>query len=194
MTAPALRTARMDRLETLSLSVLLCFVAALQLSVAASGVLLALTLLCWGALLVLREEQLEVPAFLLAAGRLRRRHPGLHDRLGRPGRQPGRLQAAGPVPDRAAGLPAGARPSGAPVRVGHHRRRRRQRPGRAVPVRVPAFRQPRSSAARRAHALHDVLGRAHARGLRRPRRACCSAAAIASGHCWCCRPCSSRSA
>ncbi len=63
MTAPALRTARMDRLETLSLSVLLCFVAALQLSVAASGVLLALTLLCWGALLVLREEQLEVPAF-----------------------------------------------------------------------------------------------------------------------------------
>jgi O-antigen ligase len=53
----------MDRLETLSLSVLLCFVAALQLSVAASGVLLALTLLCWGALLVLREEQLEVPAF-----------------------------------------------------------------------------------------------------------------------------------
>jgi O-antigen ligase len=63
VTAPALRTARMDRLETLSLSVLLCFVAALQLSVAASGVLLALTLLCWGALLVLREEQLEVPGF-----------------------------------------------------------------------------------------------------------------------------------
>ena len=63
MTAPALRTARMDRLETLSLSVLLCFVAALQLSVAASGVLLALTLLCWTALLVMREEQLEVPSF-----------------------------------------------------------------------------------------------------------------------------------
>lgn len=63
MSAPALRTARMDRLETLSLSVLLCFVAALQLSVAASGILLALSLLSWGALLVLREERLEVPAF-----------------------------------------------------------------------------------------------------------------------------------
>ena len=64
VTAPALRTARMDRLETLSLSVLLCFVAALQLSVAASGVLLALTLLCWVALLVTREEeQFGVPRF-----------------------------------------------------------------------------------------------------------------------------------
>lgn len=61
MTAPALRTGRMDRLETLSLSVLLCFVAALQLSVAASGILLALTMLCWAALLGLRHERFEAP-------------------------------------------------------------------------------------------------------------------------------------
>ncbi len=53
----------MDRLETLALSVLLCFVAALQLSVAASGVLLALTLLCWVALIGLRHERIEVPTF-----------------------------------------------------------------------------------------------------------------------------------
>jgi len=53
----------MDRLETLSLSVLLCFVAALQLSVAASGVLLALTLLCWVALIGLRQERVAVPSF-----------------------------------------------------------------------------------------------------------------------------------
>lgn len=61
MTAPALRTGRMDRLETLSLSVLLCFVAALQLSVAASGILLALTMLCWAALFWLRHERFEAP-------------------------------------------------------------------------------------------------------------------------------------
>jgi O-antigen ligase len=61
MTAPALRNGRMDRLETLSLSVLLCFVAALQLSVAASGILLALTMLCWAALLGLRNERFEAP-------------------------------------------------------------------------------------------------------------------------------------
>lgn len=58
----------MDRLETLSLSVLLCFVAALQLSVAASGVLLALTLLCWVALIGLRQEPVEVPSFFWPLG------------------------------------------------------------------------------------------------------------------------------
>ena len=52
---------RGDRLETASLCALLGFVAALQLSIAAAGILLALTLLCWAGMVATQHERIEVP-------------------------------------------------------------------------------------------------------------------------------------
>jgi O-antigen ligase len=50
-----------QKLETLSLCALLAFVAALQVSIAAAGILLALTVACWVAFVATHHERIEVP-------------------------------------------------------------------------------------------------------------------------------------
>jgi O-antigen ligase len=50
-----------DPLETAGVAGLLGFVAALQLSIAAAGILLAFTLVCWGFFVLLHQERLAVP-------------------------------------------------------------------------------------------------------------------------------------
>jgi O-antigen ligase len=52
---------RGDRLEGASLVALACFVAALQVSIAAAGILLTVTLACWAAVIASRHERIEVP-------------------------------------------------------------------------------------------------------------------------------------
>jgi O-antigen ligase len=52
---------RGDRLEAMSLVALVCFVAALQVSIAAAGILLTVTLACWAAVVASRQERIEVP-------------------------------------------------------------------------------------------------------------------------------------
>ena len=52
-----------DRLEWTAVAGLLGFVAALQLSIAAAGICLALTLACWAGTLVLGQERWEAPRF-----------------------------------------------------------------------------------------------------------------------------------
>ena len=52
---------RADRLETAAVGALLAFVAALQLSIAAAGVLLALTFACWAGAVAIRRERIDVP-------------------------------------------------------------------------------------------------------------------------------------
>ena len=52
---------RNDRLETAALCALLGFVAALQISIAAAGILLAVTLVCWAAFVTTHHERVEVP-------------------------------------------------------------------------------------------------------------------------------------
>jgi O-antigen ligase len=53
--------ARGGKLEAASLAALVAFVAALQVSIAAAGILLAVTLACWAAFVALRHERIEVP-------------------------------------------------------------------------------------------------------------------------------------
>lgn len=53
-----------DRLDQAALGALLAFVAALQLSIAAAGILLTATLALWAAVLLRRRERLDVPAML----------------------------------------------------------------------------------------------------------------------------------
>jgi O-antigen ligase len=60
-TTLAAPTFRGDRLETAALCALLAFVAALQVSIALAGVLLALTLVCWAAFVATNHERVEVP-------------------------------------------------------------------------------------------------------------------------------------
>jgi O-antigen ligase len=52
-----------DRLEWTAVAGLLGFVAALQLSIAAAGICLALTLACWAGTLILGQERLAAPRF-----------------------------------------------------------------------------------------------------------------------------------
>jgi len=52
-----------DRLEWTAVAGLLGFVAALQLSIAAAGICLAVTLACWAGTLVLGQERWEAPRF-----------------------------------------------------------------------------------------------------------------------------------
>ena len=52
-----------DRLEWAAVAALLGFVSALQLSIAAAGICLALTLLCWAGTLVLGHQRPEAPRF-----------------------------------------------------------------------------------------------------------------------------------
>ncbi len=49
------------RLEWVSLAALVCFVASLQVSIAAAGILLAITLATWAAVVARRHERIEVP-------------------------------------------------------------------------------------------------------------------------------------
>src|SRR5262245_14231934 len=53
------------RLERLSRVLLLAFVAALQISIAAADVLFAAVLLCWGVRAVRERTRLEAPAFFV---------------------------------------------------------------------------------------------------------------------------------
>lgn len=52
---------RGDKLEAATLAGLLAFVAALQLSIAAAGIFLALTITCWLACVFVHQERVEVP-------------------------------------------------------------------------------------------------------------------------------------
>lgn len=54
---------RLSGLETAAIISLLCFVAVLQISIAASGILLTLTLGLWAAVLITRREYPSAPAF-----------------------------------------------------------------------------------------------------------------------------------
>jgi hypothetical protein len=53
---------------------LLCFVASLQISIAAANILLAVMMVCWLAQMVQEKDRPAGAAILLAACRLRRRH------------------------------------------------------------------------------------------------------------------------
>jgi O-antigen ligase len=57
----AVPVARADRLETAALYTLLAFVAALQVSIAASGILLGITFLLWAVSIAIRRERIAVP-------------------------------------------------------------------------------------------------------------------------------------
>jgi O-antigen ligase len=50
-----------DRLDTVGFAGLLVFVAALQVSIAAAGILLAFTIFCWGAYVLVHPDRLTVP-------------------------------------------------------------------------------------------------------------------------------------
>ena len=52
-----------DRLEWAAVAGLLGFVSALQLSIAAAGIFLAVTLTCWAGALVLGQERWDAPRF-----------------------------------------------------------------------------------------------------------------------------------
>ena len=159
-----------DRLEWAAVAGLLGFVSALQLSIAAASICLAVTLTCWAGALVLGQERWDAPRFfwpllVYAAWTL-----DLGRRLARPAHQLRRLQAAGRLPARAGGLPTGTGQPRADDLQRHHHGRRRQRDSRHRPVRAAQLRPPRAAATGRDGALHDLLGSAGA-GHRRRRRA-----------------------
>ena len=52
-----------DRIELAGLAGLLAFVGALQVSIAAAGILLAFTLACWGLFIAVHREEVDVPRF-----------------------------------------------------------------------------------------------------------------------------------
>ena len=65
---PAMTTATLaagartrERLDVIGYAGLLGFVVALQVSIAAAGILLAFTLICWAVLVALHPERLSVP-------------------------------------------------------------------------------------------------------------------------------------
>jgi O-antigen ligase len=60
-TIAAVMPFRGDKLEAATLAGLLAFVAALQLSIAAAGILLAVTIACWLACVAAHQERVEVP-------------------------------------------------------------------------------------------------------------------------------------
>ena len=60
-TMTAAQPAAPHRLESVALATLLAFVAALQLSIAIAHMLLTVTLLLWGAVLIVHRERLEAP-------------------------------------------------------------------------------------------------------------------------------------
>ncbi len=159
-----------DRLEWAAVAGLLGFVSALQLSIAAASICLAVTLACWAGALVLGPGALGRPAVLLAAAGLRRLDADLGRRLARSAHQLRRLQAAGRLPAGPGRLSARARQPRADDLQRHHHGRRRQRDPRHRPVRAAQLRPPGPAAARRDGALHDLLGSAGA-GHRRRRRA-----------------------
>ena len=95
-----------DRLELAGVAGLLGFVGALQLSIAAAGIVLAFTLGCWaGSFVLVHHESVGRAAVLLAAAGLRGADAGLGGVLARSAHELHRLQAARAVPDRADGLP-----------------------------------------------------------------------------------------
>jgi O-antigen ligase len=62
MTSTLAAVVRRDRLESASLYSFLSFVASVQVSIAAAGILLTLTLACWTVWLALYRERIQVPA------------------------------------------------------------------------------------------------------------------------------------
>ena len=62
LTITAAQLAAPHKLESAALATLLAFVAALQLSIAIAHILLTVTLLLWGALVIVHRERLEAPA------------------------------------------------------------------------------------------------------------------------------------
>jgi O-antigen ligase len=55
-----------DRIELAGIAGLLAFAGALQVSIAAAGILLAFTLACWGAFVLVHDVRVEVPRFFWA--------------------------------------------------------------------------------------------------------------------------------
>ena len=94
-----------DRLEHAGFLALIGVAAALQFSIAVAQSLLAIALVCWIALVLVRRERIEVPRFFWPLLALCRSHAAVGGVLAAAARQPGRFQAAGAVPDRAAHLP-----------------------------------------------------------------------------------------
>ena len=170
-----------DRLEWAAVAGLLGFVSALQLSIAAASICLAITLSCWAGALVLGQERWDAPAVLLAAAGLCGLDADLGSRLARPAHQLHRFQATGRLPPRARGVSTGpGQPRADDLQRDHHGGRR-QRHSWHRPVRVAQLRPPRPAAPGRDGALHDLLGSAGAGHRRRRRRGCCSTRAIARG-------------
>ena len=129
--------------------------------------------------------------FLAAAG-LRRRDGRLRGFLARSAHQPDRLQAAGAVPDRAAGLSLRERPP-ADTLLTVVITVRGDQCGRSASFSTGScITTSSAAAARHARPLHDLLGAADAGRSAWPSRACCSATAIGRGRRWSCRRSSSR--
>ena len=156
-----------DRLEQIGLWSLVGIVAAMQLSIAAAQILLAVAALAWLVSHISRGERLEAPRVFLAARRLRGADAGVGRLLARSRSQLHRLQAAGAADARADHLRSRARRArqfGAEHRADD---RRRQRLRRHRAVRGAQLRRPRPPAAGHAVALDDLLGHVDAGDLRR---------------------------
>ena len=157
-----------DWIERIGYFSLLGFVAALQLSIAAANIFLAVALLMW-LRPCHRGAAHRSAAVLLPARRLRDADADFCGLLGRSERQLRRLETARPVSRRADGVRVRARHESAARRPGDHHRRRIERALRHLPVRRAAVRQPRPPTAGRARPLHDLLGRVDAGDVRRGR-------------------------
>ena len=101
-----------DRLEQAGFLAVIGVAAALQFSIAVAQSLLAIAIVCWLALVLVRHERIEVPRFFWPLLALR----GPDAACRRPSRREPRVslvdcQAAGALPDRAAHLPLRHRPA-----------------------------------------------------------------------------------
>ena len=173
MTANALAAASTPpamNLERVSRLLLLAFVGALQISIAAADILFAAVLLCWGVRVVRERSRLEAPAFfvpLVGYAGLTLVSAGV---LVRPARERHRQPAAPALARGPGGLRHRARVASGRGHRRDRRRRRRQRRLRHRAVCRAPLRRSRLAARGRADPLHDLLGRVDARHLRRPAR------------------------
>ena len=82
-----------DRLEHAGFLAVIGVAAALQFSIAIAQSLLAIAIVCWIALVLVRHERIEVPRFFWPLLALCRPHSAVGVFLAPAARQPGRLEA-----------------------------------------------------------------------------------------------------
>ena len=145
-------------LERLTTILLLAFVGAVQLSIAAAQILLGALLLCWITGMVRDKSPADCAHVLRRAARLRRDHADLVDLLDRAARKLHRRSPTLPLPHRACRVRPGSRPS---RHDGNRRHRDRGRRCSGVwhrAVRDAPLRQPGPATPRHTRPLHDLLG------------------------------------